>query len=73
MGSGRKPRGSNQGGTSWVAGDAAGGATQAHGLVKVRKPQPQLAPVAAHAQHPPGLVGGEQRGQTLVAVWLGIS
>ena len=41
-------------------GDAAGGAAQAHGLVKAGEAQPQLAAVAAHAHHPPGQIGGEQ-------------
>ncbi len=44
-------------------GDAAGGAAQAHGLIEMPKAQMQLAPVAAHAHHPPGLVGGEQHRQ----------
>lgn len=41
-------------------GDAGGRAAQPHGLVEAGKPQPQLALVAAHAHHPPGLIGGEQ-------------
>lgn len=41
-------------------GDAAGSAAQAHGLVKAGEAQSQLAARAAHAHHPPGLVGGEQ-------------
>ena len=46
-------------------GDAAGGAAQAHGLIEMRKAQPQLAPEAAHAHHTPGLVGREQVRQLL--------
>jgi len=45
---------------SCADGDAAGGAAQPHGLVKAGEAQPQVSPVAAHAHHPPGLVGGEQ-------------
>jgi hypothetical protein len=44
-------------------GDAAGGAAQAHGLIEMRKAQPQLAQVAAHTHHPSGLVSGEQHRQ----------
>jgi hypothetical protein len=40
-----------------------GRARQPHGLIEVGKAQPQLAAVAAHAHHPPGLVGGDQHRQ----------
>lgn len=49
-------------------GDAAGGAGQALGLIEMRKAQLQLTPVAAHAHHPSGLVGGEQRRQGLAVL-----
>ena len=41
-------------------GDAAGGAAQAHGLIKASQAHPHLALIAAHAHHRPGLVGTEQ-------------
>ena len=41
-------------------GDDAGGAPQAHSLIKASQAHPHLALIAAHAHHRPGLVGTEQ-------------
>jgi hypothetical protein len=41
-------------------GQAGGGAAEPHGLIKTRETHLQVAPMAAEAHHPPGLVGGEQ-------------
>lgn len=46
-------------------GDDAGGAAQAHGVIKAGQAHPHLALIAAHAHHRPGLVGGEQVRQLL--------